>query len=207
MLRVQSRTFANCMTHWAALKADISRTWSYTRAGTLRRVIECIRSPGVQTMVVFRYGQWARSMPLIARIVLDPIYLVLNAYIQIVWGIELPRAATVGPGLYIGHFGGITISSRTVIGRHCNISQNITIGISGKGDKKGVPVIGDYVYIAPGARLFGKITIGNNVKIGANAVIYRSIPDNSVAVLDPGFKIIEAEPNPRPSDIDVDDAD
>jgi serine O-acetyltransferase len=196
------------MNHWASLKADIHRTWSYVRGGKLRRSLECLRAPGVQTMIVFRYGQWARSMPLIARLVLDPIYFILNGYIQIVWGIELPRAATVGPGLYIGHYGGITISPRTVIGSHCNISQNITIGLSGKGEKRGVPVIGDYVYIAPGARLFGKITIGNNVKIGANAVIHKSIPDNAVAVLDPGFKIIEgAEPNPRSSPDDPDSQD
>jgi serine O-acetyltransferase len=195
------------MNYWTALKADIHRTWSYTRAGKLRRFLECVRAPGVQTMVVFRYGQWARSMPLIARIVLDPIYFVLNGYIQIVWGIELPRGATVGPGLYIGHYGGITISARTVIGSHCNLSQNITIGVSGKGEKRGVPVIGDYVYIAPGARLFGKITIGNNAKIGANAVIYKSIPDNAVAVLDPGFRVIEAEPNARPAPDDSDGPD
>jgi serine O-acetyltransferase len=68
----------------------------------------------------------------------------------------------------------------------------VTIGIAGTGDKLGAPVLGDNVYIAPGARLFGKITIGNNVKIGANAVIYKSIPDNSVAVLDPGFRILPA---------------
>jgi len=185
------------MNHWSALRTDIARTYKYARGGKLRRVIECIRAPGVQTMVVFRYGQWARSMPLVLRLVLDPIYLVLNTYIQVVWGIELPRNATVGPGLYIGHFGGITISAATVIGAHCNISQNITIGVAGKGDKRGVPSIGDYVYIAPGARLFGKITIGNNVKIGANAVIHKSIPDNAVAVLDPGFKIIDAAPNTR----------
>jgi serine O-acetyltransferase len=183
------------MNHWAALKADIRRTWKYTKGGTLRRIVECLRSPGVQTMAVYRYGRWAQSMPIVLRLVLDPIYIVLNGLIQILWGIELPRNATVGPGLYIGHFGGITVSAKTVIGSHCNLSQNITIGLSGKGDKRGVPTIGDNVYVAPGARLFGKIRIGNNVKIGANAVIYKDIPDNAVAVLDPGFKIIDAEPN------------
>ncbi len=96
----------------------------------------------------------------------------------------------MGPGLFIGHFGGITISASTVLGDNCSVSQNVTIGIAGSGDRLGVPVIGNDVYIAPGARLFGKITIGNNVKIGANAVIYKDVPDNSVAVLDPGFRIL-----------------
>jgi serine O-acetyltransferase len=92
--------------------------------------------------------------------------------------------------LYIGHFGGITVSSSAVIGRDCNLSPGNTIGVSGAGAKAGAPVIGDNVYIGPGARLFGKITVGSNVKIGANAVIHQDLPDNAIAVLDPGFKII-----------------
>ena len=56
-------------------------------------------------------------------------------------------------------------------------------------------MIGDNVYMAPGAKIFGKITIGNNVKIGANAVIHKDIPDNAVVVLDPGFKIVSFKGN------------
>jgi serine O-acetyltransferase len=181
------------MNYWAALKADIGRTYFYARGGRLSKILQCARTPGVHAVCVLRYGQWARSTPLLFRIVLDPIYFVLNLLIQILWGIEIPRATMVGPGLFIGHFGGITISAMAVLGDNCSISQNVTIGISGSGDKVGVPVIGDNVYIAPGARLFGKITVGNNVKIGANAVIYKSVPDNSVAVLDPGFRILPSD--------------
>jgi serine O-acetyltransferase len=181
------------MKHWAALKADLGRTYFYARGGRLSKILQCARTPGVHAVIVLRFGQWARSLPLLFRIVLDPIYFVLNLMIQMMWGIEIPRATVVGPGLFIGHFGGITISASAVLGKNSSVSQNITIGLGGSGDKLGVPVIGDDVYIAPGARLFGKITIGNNVKIGANAVIYKSVPDNSVAVLDPGFRILPAD--------------
>jgi serine O-acetyltransferase len=181
------------MKHWAALKADFGRTYFYARGGRLSKILQCARTPGVHAVLVLRFGQWARSMPLLFRLVLDPIYFVLNLLIQILWGIEIPRATVVGPGLFIGHFGGITISASAVLGNNCSISQNVTIGLAGSGDKLGVPVIGDDVYIAPGARLFGKITIGNNVKIGANAVIYKNVPDNSVAVLDPGFRILPSD--------------
>ena len=187
-------TVINHMNHWAALRADVGRTYSYARGGRLSRTIECLRTPGVQAVVVLRFGQWARSMPLVLRIVLDPLYFVLTGLIPMLWGIEIPRATVVGPGLFIGHFGGITVSSQAVLGSGCNLSQNITIGIGGTGDHVGVPVLGDNVYIAPGARVFGKIKIGNNVKIGANAVVYKSVPDNAVAVLDPGFRILPAEP-------------
>jgi serine O-acetyltransferase len=181
------------MKYWSALKADIGRTYFYARGGAVSKTLQCARTPGVHAVIVLRFGQWARSMPLLFRIVLDPIYFVLNLLIQMMWGIEIPRATVVGPGLFIGHFGGITISASAVLGNNCSVSQNVTIGVSGSGDRLGVPVIGDDVYIAPGARLFGKITIGNNVKIGANAVIYKNLPDNCIAVLDPGFRILPQE--------------
>lgn len=145
--------------------------------------------------MVFRFGQWMDSQPVLLRLLLHSIYFFLNGLVQIMWGIELPRSATIGPGLYIGHSGGIVIAPGVTIGRNCNLSQHITIGLSGQGEKAGVPTIGDNVYLAPGARVFGKISIGNNVKIGANAVIYKDIPDNAVVVLDPGFKIVSYKGN------------
>jgi serine O-acetyltransferase len=180
-----------------AWRADVRRAYGLLEGGTLRRSVYCARTPGVQAAVVFRFGQWTQVQPVVLRIVLEPVYFFLNGLVKILWGIELPRGARVGPGLYIGHFGGVTVSSAAVIGSNCNLSQNITIGVSGFGDNYGVPVIGDNVYIAPGARLFGKIVIGHNVKIGANAVIHRDIPDNAIAALDPGFRIISLKGNRR----------
>jgi len=113
------------------------------------------------------------------------------------WGIELSRKAKIGPGLYIGHHGGITVSSRAQIGANCALAQQVTIGVAGEGERFGAPVIGDDVYIAPGARVFGPIRIGNNVKIGANAVVHRDIPDDAVVALDPGYKIISYRGNRR----------
>ncbi len=106
------------------------------------------------------------------------------------WGISLSRSTEIGEGFYIGHYGGIFIAGDVKIGKNVNISQDVTIGLSGKGNKKGCPVIGDNVYIAPGAKLFGKIYIGNNVKIGANAVVYKDVPDDSIVVLEYSMKII-----------------
>jgi serine O-acetyltransferase len=180
------------------LRADIARSYEMATGGRLQKIVQCARAPGVHAVIVFRYGQWARRRSLLFRIVLDPVYLLQNSLIKILWGIELPRSAQIGAGLYIGHFGGITISPAAVIGLNCTMSQGITIGISGSGERRGVPTIGNDVYIAPGARLFGKIAIGNNVKIGANAVIHRDIPDNAVVVLDPGYKIISYKGNVTP---------
>ena len=111
------------MKHWAALKSDLGRTYFYARGGRLSKILQCARTPGVHAVIVLRFGQWARSLPLLFRIVLDPLYFVLNLLIQILWGIEIPRATVVGPGLFIGHFGGITISASAVLGNRCSVSQ------------------------------------------------------------------------------------
>jgi serine O-acetyltransferase len=180
-----------------ALKADIARTYGHLAGSRLRRILGCCRTPGVHAVTVYRFGQWLQGSPRLVRLVFEPAYLVLNLLVQILWGIELPRGAKIGPGLYIGHFGGITVSPDTVMGARCALSQNITIGFAGHGEKAGVPVFGDDVYIAPGARVFGKIRVGDNVKIGANAVVYRDVPNNAVVALDPGFKIVSFSGNRR----------
>lgn len=179
---------------------DLKRAYALStgKLGGVKGAILCLVQPGTQAIVVFRFGQWSRKMPLLLRLFLDPVYHLLFLMIRILWGIEIPRNASIGPGLYIGHFGGITISSGAVIGKDCNLSQGITIGVSGEGEKRGIPVIGDDVYIAPGARVFGKIKVGNNVKIGANAVIHEDIPDNAIAVLNPGYTIVSYKGNRKP---------
>lgn len=183
----------------SALRVDLRRRYAMTSGSTLRRVLACARAPGVHAVLVLRFGQWSRRRNKLLRLLFDPIYVILDFFVQALWGIEIPRNAKIGPGLYIGHYGGITVSSTAVIGCNCNLSQNITIGVSGGGSRRGAPTLGDNVYIAPGARLFGKITIGDNVKIGANAVIHKDLPDNAIAVLEPGFKIISYTGN-RPVD-------
>jgi serine O-acetyltransferase len=156
----------------------------------IRKIISCYREPGLHAIGIYRFGKWLKKKNLILRILLEPVYLILYHRIRSKWGIEIPRSAEIGAGFYIGHHGGITISGRARIGRNVNISQLVTIGVAGRGENRGVPIIGDDVYIAPGAKIFGKIRVGNNVRIGANAVVYKDIPDNAIVVLDPGFRII-----------------
>ena len=80
-----------------------------------------------------------------------------------------------------------------MIGKSANISQQVTIGVFGHSERRGSPRIGDNVYIAPEAKVFGKIIVGNNVMIGANCVVHKDIPDNAIVVLDPGFKVLSYE--------------
>lgn len=101
-------------------------------------------------------------------------------------GISIPFQTAIGPGFYIGHFGGIVVSHGARIGANCNLSQGVTIGQINRGRRGGIPQIGDNVYIGPGAKVLGGITIGNGVAIGANAVVIDDVPDNAVVVGVPG---------------------
>src|SRR5690348_7614759 len=182
---------------FTTLRADLRRTYEKVQGSRLSRISQTLRTPGVQAVAVYRLGRWLKARPLIVRLPLEPVYYVLNAFVQFLWGIELPREAKIGPGLRISHFGGVIVSPFAVLGRNCGIGNGVTIGLAGDGEKWGAPVIGDDVYIAAGAKVFGKIRVGNNVKIGANAVIHRDVPDNAVCALDPGFRIISFKGNRR----------
>ena len=106
-------------------------------------------------------------------------------------GISIPLVTEIGSGFYIGHFGGIVVNYETVIGKNCNISQGVTIGVANRGKNKGYPQLGDNVYIGPGAKIIGSIKVGNNVAIGANCVVTKDVPDNSVVAGVPGKIISE----------------
>ena len=197
----ESVTLAASADHGAAsrstspLKEDIQRTYDLTSGNVIKRIIGCYRAPGVHAMVVHRFGQWLTPQALWLRLLLEPLHLFLYHRIRAKWGIDIGREAQIGPGCYIGHFGGIIVSGLAVIGSNVNLSQGVTIGVSGKGDMDGAPTIGDDVYLAPGAKVFGKIRVGNNVKIGANAVIYQDIPDHAIVALAPGYTIISYKGN------------
>lgn len=91
----------------------------------------------------------------------------------------IPYSAEIGKGSKFGYGGiGVVLHNNCVIGKNCTIGQNCTIG--GRTGHGGPPLIGDNVYIGPGARLLGSFKIGNNVVIGANAVVLNDIPDNCV---------------------------
>jgi serine O-acetyltransferase len=128
--------------------------------------------PGFNYMVWFRIGTYYNNFFIK--------YIIFRKSIK--FGIQIPLNTKIGSGFYIGHFGNIVINGRSSIGENCNISQGVTIGQSSRGKNKGYPQIGNNCYIAPGVKIIGNIKIGNNVAIGANAVVTKDIEDNSVVV-------------------------
>ena len=108
-------------------------------------------------------------------------------------GIEIHPGARIGKGFFIDHGMGVVIGETAVIGDNCVMFHNVTLGGTGKDTGKRHPTIGDNVLIGTGATLLGPITIGSNVKVGANTfIINHDVPDDSTVVGVPG-RIVKLE--------------
>lgn len=95
-------------------------------------------------------------------------------------GIEINPIMQIGEGLYLPHPNGIVLNGYAILGKNCTIMQQVTIGNNiGKG-KDNLSIIGDNVTLCAGAKVIGPCKIGNNVIVGANAVVVKDVPDNTV---------------------------
>lgn len=92
---------------------------------------------------------------------------------SILLGFTIP-VGVFGPGLKIVHRGTIVVNGKCRVGKNCTINAGVNIGIKA-GCPDDVPIIGDNVYIGPGAKIFGKIKIADGCAIGANAVVCKDI--------------------------------
>lgn len=101
-------------------------------------------------------------------------------------GIEISSKVNIGPGLYIGHPYNITINDKAVLGSNINIHKGVTIGQENRGSRKGVPHIGNNVWIGVNATIVGAITIGDDVMIAPNSFVNFDVPSHSIVIGNPG---------------------
>ena len=133
-------------------------------------------------MVVYRFGRWRYGVrPKLLRKAFSLLYKILYKLVQIVTGIEMPCEVPVGRNFVIDHHGGIIVSGYAQFGDDCRIRSGVVIGLSSVNEPCGA-VIGNNVDIGTGAKLIGAIRVGNNVMIGANAVVICDVPDDCIAV-------------------------
>lgn len=97
-------------------------------------------------------------------------------------GIEIHPGAKIGRGLFIDHGMGVVIGETTEIGDDVTLYHGVTLGGTGKHKGKRHPTVGNNVVVGTGAKVLGPITIGDNSKIGANAVVLKDVPSNATAV-------------------------
>ena len=100
-------------------------------------------------------------------------------------GIEISYETQIGKGLYLGHPYNITINAKATLGNNINLHKGVTIGQENRGKRKGVPTLGDNVWIGINAMVVGNIKIGNDVLIAPNSYVNCDIPDHSVVFGNP----------------------
>jgi serine O-acetyltransferase len=179
----------NVYTQSAMLREDFHKAYRLTKGSKARRVFECVRSPGFRAVVLYRIRHWLNDQSFILRLFLRPLVAIPSHRMRWKWGIDISADAQIGPGFQIIHYGGIFIASDVVAGSNLTITHDITFGYSKAKNIQGFPSLGDNVYIAPGAKLAGRIHIGDNVKIGANAVVEKDVPDNAVVQVRPALVV------------------
>ena len=126
-----------------------------------------VRHMGLQAVMVMRVAVWAHQRGI--RGVPGLLY----RWIQRRYGLDILVSGVIGGGLYIAHPSGVTLAPESM-GENCSVIAAVTVGMR---NERTFPIIGDRVFIGAGARVLGGIEIGDDVKIGANAVVIRSVTD------------------------------
>ncbi len=106
----------------------------------------------------------------------------ISQFSRFITGIEIHPGATIGKNFFIDHGMGVVIGETAIIGDNCLVYQGVTLGGTGKEKGKRHPTIGNNVTLGAGAILLGNITIGDNSNIGAGSVVIKSAKENSTLV-------------------------
>ncbi|HOV25268.1 MAG TPA: serine O-acetyltransferase [Pseudobacteroides sp.] len=136
--------------------------------------------PGFHAIFSHRIAHWFYNKKLffIARLI--------SQISRFFTGIEIHPGAKIGRGLFIDHGMGIVIGETAEIGDNCTIYHGVTLGGTGKDKGKRHPTIGNNVLISAGAKILGPFKVGDNSRIGANAVVLREVESNTTVVGVPG---------------------
>jgi serine O-acetyltransferase len=163
----------------ADLSADIEAVLQRDPAARTR--IEVILAyPGLHALWMHRiaYRLWHHGSKLLARII--------SNVARRLTGIDIHPAAKIGKRFFIDHGMGVVIGETAVVGDDVTLYHGVTLGGTSLEKKKRHPTVGDRVTIGAGAKILGDITIGSDSRIGANAVVVKNVPPNSVVVGIPG---------------------
>lgn len=144
-----------------------------------------LASAGFQTVALYRFGGWARQQVALRRQVCLVLYLVASTLCRNVYGIEVSPRAVIGRRFWLAHQSGVVIGHGVVIGDDCMVRQNVTIGADQRGSARRPPVIGDNVEIGAGAVILAGVTVGDRARVGPNAVVMKDVPAGGSAFAPP----------------------
>lgn len=144
-----------------------------------------INYAGLHALWAHRVSHWLckKKMPSLAR---------FNSQVaRFFTGIEIHPCVQIGECLFIDHGMGVVVGETTIIGDDVTLYQGVTLGGTGKQTGKRHPTLGNGVVVGVGASVLGAITVGDNSKIGAGAVVIQDVPPNSTVVGIPGRIVVQ----------------
>jgi len=173
---------------WKTIRRDIAAV--FERDPAARSTLEILFCyPGLHAVWGHRLAHWlwTRRLKLLARWV--------SQLARGLTGIEIHPGASIGPGFFIDHGMGVVIGETSEIGADVTMYHGVTLGGTSLSKGKRHPTIGNRVVIGAGAKVLGAISVGDDSRIGANAVVVKSVPANSVVVGVPGQIVSRSRPH------------
>jgi serine O-acetyltransferase len=172
---------------WATIREDIRSI--FDRDPAARSTLEVLLSyPGLHALWGHRLAHWLwkRQLKLLARL--------LSQMMRGLTGIEIHPGATIGRRFFIDHGMGVVIGETAEVGDCVTLYHGVTLGGTSLNKGKRHPTLRDGVVVGAGAKILGAIEVGENSRIGANAVVVKPVPANSVVVGVPGQVLVRSKP-------------
>ena len=143
---------------------------------SIKRNIECLIHPSFIVKIYYKISHFLynKGFYFLSRLI--------SYKAKLLTGIEIHPGATIGKNLFIDHGTGVVIGETSIIGNNVTIFHGVTLGTNGKEIGKRHPTINNNVLIGANATILGNITIGDNSKVGAGAVVVKNVKENTTVV-------------------------
>ncbi|GKS64414.1 serine O-acetyltransferase [Nitrospira sp.] len=167
------------------IKQDLQAVFDRDPAATTKLEV-ILTYAGFHALLAYRISHRLKvhGVPILPR--------VLSQLARWLTGVEIHPSAKIGTGFFIDHGMGVVIGETAEIGDYVTLFQGVTLGGTGKERGKRHPTLGNHVVVGAGAKILGGITIGDNVKIGANSVVLKNVAPNSTVIGVPG-RVIKSQ--------------
>lgn len=158
-----------------AIREDLQAVFDRDPAATSRMEV-ILTYAGFHALLAYRIAHWLKSfgVPFVPR--------AISQLARWLTGIEIHPSAKIGTGFFIDHGMGVVIGETAEVGDYVTLFQGVTLGGTGKERGKRHPTLGNHVVVGAGAKILGGITVGDNVKIGANSVVLKNVSANSTVI-------------------------
>jgi len=183
---------------WGRISEDVDSVFDRDPAARTRFEVYATY-PGVQAAILYRLAHplWRRGWRFLPRFI---------AYVARVWTcVDIHPGATIGRRLFIDHGAGVVVGETAELGDDVTLYHGVTLGGTSWRRGKRHPTLGDGCVVGAGAKILGPVTLGRQVKVGANSVVIDNVPEGSTVVGIPA-KAVRTRPSktPNPHGIDLD---